>query len=200
MKSCSRCKEVKSLSDFTKNKSSKDGLSNWCKSCKKLSDKRYIHLPGGGRSPEAEEITAKLFESNPRKIKEEKPGAKKRGRQPSKVLSPEELKEYFKVNDKRRNYLKRLRRYGLTEEQHIEQLRMQDYTCAICDCAIDKSDPIDHCHESLLVRGILCRDCNLGLGFFKDNQQALINAIKYLGWPKNIKYGKETEDLYFILK
>ena len=39
---------------------------------------------------------------------------------------------------------------------------------------------IDHCHESGIVRGLLCMPCNTGLGNFKDNVQTLLNAIKYL--------------------
>ena len=34
-KQCGKCKELKSHSDFHKNKSTKDGLARWCKQCKK---------------------------------------------------------------------------------------------------------------------------------------------------------------------
>jgi hypothetical protein len=33
-KQCAKCNEMKDLSDFHKNKSSKDGLASWCKECK----------------------------------------------------------------------------------------------------------------------------------------------------------------------
>jgi hypothetical protein len=39
---------------------------------------------------------------------------------------------------------------------------------------------IDHCHETNLVRGLLCHDCNKGLGNFKDNIIFLQIAIEYL--------------------
>jgi hypothetical protein len=34
-KQCSKCKQLKPLSDFYKNRSTKDGLARWCKQCKK---------------------------------------------------------------------------------------------------------------------------------------------------------------------
>lgn len=33
MKTCSRCKETKSVSEFSKHHRNKDGLQDWCKSC-----------------------------------------------------------------------------------------------------------------------------------------------------------------------
>lgn len=39
---------------------------------------------------------------------------------------------------------------------------------------------IDHCHNTNKVRGILCHNCNLALGNFKDNIEFLSKAIKYL--------------------
>lgn len=30
------------------------------------------------------------------------------------------------------------------------------------------------------VRGIICNECNRGLGYFKDNPKVLINTAKYL--------------------
>lgn len=41
-KQCGKCKEPKAHSDFHKNKSSKDGLANWCKECKKQSRKKSV--------------------------------------------------------------------------------------------------------------------------------------------------------------
>ena len=40
-KTCSRCKETKPVSEFNKNRSSKDGLTFWCKGCKSESSRRY---------------------------------------------------------------------------------------------------------------------------------------------------------------
>lgn len=39
---------------------------------------------------------------------------------------------------------------------------------------------IDHCHQTNKIRGLLCDDCNVGLGRFKDNPIALINAALYI--------------------
>jgi hypothetical protein len=39
---------------------------------------------------------------------------------------------------------------------------------------------VDHGHETGEVRGLLCSNCNLGLGYFKDNPKYLEGAIKYL--------------------
>ena len=41
MKTCTKCKQTKDLSGFTKRKSKKDGLDLWCKSCCSVSNKAY---------------------------------------------------------------------------------------------------------------------------------------------------------------
>jgi hypothetical protein len=63
-------------------------------------------------------------------------------------------------------------------------LTSQGDSCKICST----SEPggkgsafhVDHCHESGLVRGLLCMACNIMLGKAKDNVTTLQNAINYL--------------------
>lgn len=78
----------------------------------------------------------------------------------------------------------RLRLYGLTTEQHAAMLTEQRGCCPICQVAFDPNRPrhqhIDHDHATGTVRGILCNDCNLGLGRFKDSPANLSGATAYL--------------------
>ena len=54
--------------------------------------------------------------------------------------------------------------------------------CAICGAREDQGARlnVDHCHRDGHIRGVLCRDCNLGLGRFGDDQTRLAAAIRYL--------------------
>ncbi len=45
----------------------------------------------------------------------------------------------------------------------------------------DKSVHIDHCHKTGKVRGLLCKLCNCGLGYFRDDPKLMLAAITYLG-------------------
>jgi hypothetical protein len=77
-------------------------------------------------------------------------------------------------------------KYGLSEEQYLNLLSAQGNRCAICNCSFqEKRVCIDHCHETGIVRGLLCANCNTGLGHFKDDTQSLQSAIEYL-----FKFGK----------
>lgn len=82
-----------------------------------------------------------------------------------------------------------LRKYGITIEDYEIILEEQGGVCAICkreERAKTKRKghmrplSVDHCHTSLEVRGLLCNNCNVGLGTFEDNPDFLLNAIVYL--------------------
>ena len=80
--------------------------------------------------------------------------------------------------NKARNVLtRRLRKYKLTDGQFQELLKKQNGKCPICG---GEPTRVDHDHATGHVRGILCHDCNSGLGFFKDNTGCLSAAIEYL--------------------
>lgn len=77
------------------------------------------------------------------------------------------------------------RKYGINIKQKNKILKNQNNRCAVCKSLFInnekcRSDHIDHCHKTGMVRGILCRSCNLGLGLFRDNTEFLETAIKYL--------------------
>ena len=79
--------------------------------------------------------------------------------------------------------------YGITPDDYYRMWSEQDGCCKICkgwfrgktnggsECV---TFCVDHCHNTGKVRGLLCRDCNTGLGHFKDNTKRLEDAIDYL--------------------
>lgn len=74
---------------------------------------------------------------------------------------------------------KRLRKlYGITLEQHTEMYIKQGGVCAICN----KKDKlhVDHCHETGVVRGLLCGHCNKAMGLFEDDVWTIERALEYL--------------------
>ena len=61
-------------------------------------------------------------------------------------------------------------RYGITLEQYDLMLAAQAGVCSICgNPPKDKRLDIDHCHDTNIIRGLLCNNCNRGLGHFKNN-------------------------------
>lgn len=76
---------------------------------------------------------------------------------------------------------------GVVGEVDIETLhKSQNGTCAICQEPIElfqgrgKGSHLDHDHETGAIRGLLCPNCNQGLGKFKDSEVILQRAIDYL--------------------
>lgn len=69
--------------------------------------------------------------------------------------------------------------YGLTIEQYRDMYEAQEGKCAICRKHSTKLH-IDHHHDDAIVRGLLCNECNLGLGLFRDDPLILHRAASYL--------------------
>ena len=80
-------------------------------------------------------------------------------------------------------------RYGLTLDDAKALLSKQGGVCEICGEPIDldvkgvnapNKGHMDHCHKSGAVRGVLCRNCNWGLGNFRDSPELALSAASYL--------------------
>jgi hypothetical protein len=95
-------------------------------------------------------------------------------------------KKWFKENPDRLPTLEEKRAYsrkknfGISEEQYEQMLVDQNNQCAICKKEIGWEAAVDHCHTTDKIRGLLCRNCNLGLGGFKDNIETIRRAISYV--------------------
>jgi hypothetical protein len=77
------------------------------------------------------------------------------------------------------------RRYGLTLSEY-ESLIKSRSTCELCGRKPDgrgkngKWLNLDHCHTDKKVRGLLCRECNVGLGMLRHDPKLLRKAAKYI--------------------
>ena len=66
------------------------------------------------------------------------------------------------------------KKYGLSLKEYMQMLAQP---CGICGAP---STHLDHCHATNIVRGALCRRCNLLIGYANDSHLLLTSAIKYL--------------------
>jgi hypothetical protein len=70
-------------------------------------------------------------------------------------------------------------KFGMSAEFFANLLAAQGGRCAICGCRMDKPC-VDHDHVTGRVRGLLCNNCNAGLGFFQDDVPRMRSALAYL--------------------
>lgn len=86
-----------------------------------------------------------------------------------------------KYTDHNRNQSMR-RLYGITIIDYQRMKDEQGGKCLICRLEFESQfkTHIDHCHETGLVRGLLCHACNSGLGMFKDDPSRMRAAADYI--------------------
>ena len=138
---CARCGVPRTHENFNRNKQRKDGLSGYCRDCRK---KDY------------HDNKSKWF--------------------------PEDKMEERSIYRLNRVYWTK---YRLRYNDVLNMLKEQNNQCAICYNTIGfrlkrSGISVDHDHKTGKARGLLCFNCNSGLGQFKDNIKVLEKAIEYL--------------------
>jgi len=110
--------------------------------------------------------------------------------------NPEKMKalrdRWFQENrEYRRTYMKAYkartyskRYHGVDRATYLAMCEQQHHLCAICQRK--RKLVVDHCHTTNLVRGLLCRTCNTGVGCFRDNCDLLQLVILYLQAPARL--------------
>lgn len=164
MRTCTKCKLPKEESDFYQNPKSLR-FDSWCRECKltlnlnrdpknqcKKAAERYWANPEDSRKKDRER-----YWKNPEKQRER-----------LRARSPETRKD-----GKLRS------QYRLSISEFETMLSEQGGGCAICG---DRSRPfcVDHCHRLGMVRGVLCRRCNTGIGMLQDSATLVLKAHEYL--------------------
>lgn len=118
-------------------------------------------------------------------MSEEQPGRFQKGRIPwnkgKRNPNRQTKKQEYQKNEEKyweRNIKKR---FGITIEDYDKILKKQKGRCAICGKKKRQRLGVDHNHKTGKVRGLLCYNCNAGLGMFKEDKSFLKKAIKYVG-------------------
>lgn len=94
------------------------------------------------------------------------------------------VKKWIKRNpEKQRAYVTR---YNLARscqgdaDQYQQLFEEQGGKCAICKQECHRRLAVDHNHETGKIRGLLCMNCNTGIGKLQDDVLLLEKAILYL--------------------
>ena len=90
------------------------------------------------------------------------------------------LRKDNKFRNNRKSAL--MKKYNLTLEEYDKMSENQNHCCKICnlECKSGRHLAVDHCHELGTIRGLLCMNCNVGLGKFQEDSNLLLKAFKYL--------------------
>ena len=172
-RTCTDCKLAKPVAEFHGKGAAKDGTPKYQSYCRKCANKRRA---ARGNNPEAMRRASKKYQANNREL------LARRQRE------HREANPQLKILDADRHLW---RKYGITRLEWDSMLATQDGGCAICHVPLhpgprQRTDPVmdkvcvDHCHDTGMVRGLLCDPCNKGLGNFRDNPDLLASAIEYL--------------------
>lgn len=171
-KCCTRCLELKPLSDFHQDKSKRKGCRSFCRVC-----------ANGKRDASRQEQYRILRELETESTKA-----------CPKCFTIKPLSEFSYDSTHRKNrqsYCKQCsqsnhyeQKYDITLEEFNSRLSQQNDCCSICGAHYSNSRSgklaVDHCHKTGKVRELLCISCNGGLGLFKDDPDVLRRAAQYL--------------------
>jgi Recombination endonuclease VII len=74
-------------------------------------------------------------------------------------------------------------RYGMEEAEYDRLLARQRSRCAVCKARTPGGRGewrIDHDHVTGQIRGLLCNNCNSGIGMLQDDPKILRAAVQYV--------------------
>lgn len=165
-KICAYCGHVKPLDEFYLSKHGSKGRNAYCKECTKAKAKAWYNK----NAERARNTRLAYYE-------------KHRARLNKKCREYQSRPEVQERNKWR--LLKR--RIGYDCREQVEVLdEAQQSCCAVCGEYMEGINKhVDHCHSTGKIRGLLCSNCNTGIGLFRDDTARLMSAVVYLEAHQN---------------
>lgn len=154
MKACRKCGEVKSLDQFSKNRTAPDGLQYRCKPCARQDTAKWQR-----ENREAQNAKTRRYKRRQRELGKSTP-SDLRANLRRYGLTPEQWQEMFEAQNG-------VCAICLKPETRVAKGRLQRLA-------------VDHDHDTGRVRGLLCSFCNTGIGCLQDDTEILRSAITYL--------------------
>jgi hypothetical protein len=186
-KRCPRCEETKSVSEFWKDRRTKSGFQGYCKACQRGSNtyQKRVARPKKEAKPKFCGICGELknpddFYFNRSSTDGRHPYCKPCARIYNKA-HPAGPDAKYRSDESAR--AAGLRRFGLSIDEFEAMLADQGGKCAICrteSCTTGRRFSVDHDKITGKIRGLLCRRCNQGIGWFDHDPQILTSAATYL--------------------
>lgn len=189
-KICAGCKEKKLLEQFGYSTRGPLGRTSRCKLCVKVDSKRKREANIECRRKESRDRYQKI-KADPEKLSNLRKRNLSWWNKPENNTRMKERRKALKAHIseiERNSHIKRT--YGLSKEDFMSIISSQGNSCGICRIPFSVMSfikegrkirtAVDHDHDTGKVRGILCATCNLGIGFFGDNEEHLQMAIDYL--------------------
>lgn len=176
MKKCSVCKLEKPLTDYRKDKSRKDGIHKTCNSCNASIQRDWYQR----NKAKAQANANKRYQENKEAISAKRKQDRKNN--PEKYKTARK-KQYSPT--KRKEYAwKRAGIKDMDYDRYLLMLEKQNHCCDICNKHISEINrthfDVDHDHNTGKVRGLLCTQCNSGIGKLQDSVSILSAALNYL--------------------
>ncbi|MFJ3924247.1 endonuclease VII domain-containing protein [Streptomyces sp. NPDC090022] len=175
-KQCRGCFELLEPASFAADRNRPDGLQTRCRKCvAEYCARRYR----ARREAEGKEVRERIEVPEGHKLCRACGEIKPHSEWHRRNSAPDGLATRCKACRKplmRADHLKR--KYGLTEAERDRMIAAQGGVCIICLRA--PAVHVDHCHKTGRVRGVLCFNCNTGLGLLKENPDRIRRAIQYL--------------------
>ena len=198
-KQCSKCHQNLPIEQFHKDSRRKDGVFIWCKRCSstakwkrctKCKKEKNSHGFSAGqlRCKECQFAAGVWFCCSCKKIKPlEKFGKSTIRTRGFNIRCKACCRDDQQKNRHAISEYKRERNFGMSRGTYASMFASQGGVCAICKQPSSQVRQgklvalhVDHDHATSQVRGLLCVDCNLGIGRLKNNPELMEQAAEYV--------------------
>lgn len=177
-KKCPACGADKLVSEYRRNVARPDGLSFYCRECFKAIDRAAYQ-----RRREAAGFDVRHRETPPNGFKwcpdcgSYQPVDSFALNRASRDGRCSYCKPHTNERNRERHFVLS---YGMAQDEVEQMVEQQRGACLICERPLGSRAHVDHDHATGKVRGVLCFNCNGGLGQFRDDPDLLRRAADYL--------------------